>query len=154
MIAGNPIMVGGKKPSGSINVTANGTYDVTEKASAVVNVVSAPVLLWTNASPSSAFTARTVSFDDSYDGFLIETMERYWSTELYAVSFLNAPLNNTFAGGAGKTGNSSTLWYRVITSVSGNAITFGSGCYASGEYYSDGTHAKPTRIWGVHFTVV
>lgn len=167
MIAGNPIMVGGKKPSGSININANGTYDVTEKASAVVNVVSAPVLLWTNESPRSSFSEKTLSFTGTWTGYLIETVagivEEYGTfNDVYAISYIPVEWDSRQGPGGGastRTGTYSTYevkWFRILKGVTENSIRFsGSGSIhdSYNESYAGGKVAIPTRIWGVHFTV-
>ena len=156
MIAGNPIMAGGKKPSGSVNITANGTFDVTEKASAVVNVVSAPVLLWTNPSPEIYFPGQTVSFSGSYDGYLIETRDTWAGTNVYGISFVNSGATDTSIGASARANGGCTYaWCREVEAVNPNSIVFSGNSWAiNRSYQTNGQYARPTRIWGVHFTVV
>lgn len=121
MIADNPIMAGGKQPSGRVNVTENDIYDVARKAGAVVNAVSAPVLL---KSPSPS-------------------------------SYLNAGTANNFIGALNRIGTKLYTWSRQITAVYPDFIAFHGGSWFSGGCLkSDGRYARPTRIWGAHFTVV
>ena len=56
------------KPTGELEITANGTYDVTEKASAVVNVPSEEVELQEKTATITANGTTTISPDSNYDG--------------------------------------------------------------------------------------
>lgn len=134
---------GGKKAEGEIPITANGIYDVAEYASANVNVQSAPVLLWENASPASSFGG-TVTLATGYDAYIIEAMYAYYggsiTDDILLFHFFNSNRGAvTFFAVKHSTG---AQQYRGIT-VSGNTIDFSSSTY----------NAKPRRIWGVKFTL-
>lgn len=59
-----PIPNGYIKPSGTLNITKNGTYDVTEKASAVVSIPEREIVLQNKTIEENG----TYSADNGYDG--------------------------------------------------------------------------------------
>ena len=59
-----PIPNGYIKPSGTLNITKNGTYDVTEKASAVVSIPEREIVLQDKTIEENG----TYSADEGYDG--------------------------------------------------------------------------------------
>lgn len=130
---------------GKIAITANGTYDVTKYASANVNVQSAPVLLWTNANPTSSFDAQTVRLASGYSGYIVEVNYSVGvqTQKGYGLVYPTSVLQ----GVAVSYPNISTIYVRQINSVSDGAINFGR--VPSGSY----DFAIPARIWGVKFTL-
>lgn len=114
----------------------------------------APVLLWTNASPASAFSEQTLTFGGTYDGYIIEvrcitTQNAY--AHCYVKNGVTVPII------AGKDNDFANAYYqhfgwRCVTATA-NTLTFTGGAYDD----ESGTHKNncgvPTRIWGVKFTL-
>lgn len=143
----------GVSASGEISIIENGTYDVAQYVSANVNVQSAPVLLWENASPTSAFAEQNISISASeYSALLIEF--RATTTDAFTVMemFSFGATNKWVAVNSLTYGNSS-LPQRGVTSVNKTSVGFSTAAYGSvgGSKYND--RCIPTRIWGVKFTL-
>lgn len=109
---------------------------------------TAPVLLWTNASPTSSFPIQIVAVNGSgRSGYIVES--RYGTTISHtSKSFVNigspavAGVMNTDLNG---------LASREIVSSSNSEVRFGRG-YDEMGYYNDNS-CIPIRIWGVNFTI-
>jgi hypothetical protein len=143
MIYGQPVTFGGA--SGEISITENGTHDVKKYAIANVNV--APVLLWTNASPTSAFAAQSVLVNaEDYDGFLIEVQFITTRSDVKVVYLV--PVGGSFYMSAF---NSNTFALRPLTATSAESLSFGGATL--GTATTNNSYVIPTRIWGVKFTL-
>lgn len=110
---------------------------------------NAPVLLWTNASPTIGFAKQDISVNGSgYSAYIIECK---FSTvgAVYSKGLINIGSDGSVASGAGENAASNT---RAVTATSATKITFGDG-YSRTNGLSSNTVAIPTRIWGVKFTL-
>lgn len=148
-IYGQPLTFGGS--SGEISITENGVHDVKKYASANVNVQSTPVLLWENASPTSAFRGQTVNVDSGYEGYLVEIKQEA-SSNNFVIGFVNVGVSNVSVAYTRYTGGTPSVYLRAITSVNDGSIVFGEGVNSNGVVY-EYKYAIPTRIWGVKFTI-
>lgn len=135
------------EPTDTVDITENGIHNVKEYSFANVNV--APVLLWTNASPTSAFTPQTLTFDESgFSGYLVEI--RYsTSVDTRWVGFI--PIGTTMGVDKGVYGYAGTSYVsRYCGQGTGNSITINEGKIGTSR---NDVYAVPTRIWGVKFTL-
>lgn len=107
-------------------------------------------LLWTNASPTSAFAAQTISLDLSrYDAVEIEVIASRTSGKMGVCRlFFGAPVSQ----GLIVLGDDATKHARDVTLYS-DGITFQNGYYqymASGSAKTnDGGQAMPYKIYGI-----
>lgn len=112
-----------------------------------IPLVGSADLLWTNASPTSAFAAQTVSLNAAgYGAFIVEQKNNATSSAAVTVTFY-VPFGFT---GRLISNTSHAFHSREYTSVSKSGIEFGSGYNASTASTSYGI---PLRIWGVNFTL-
>lgn len=101
-------------------------------------------LLWTNPSPTVAFSPQTVALDLSeYDYVLFEVQNSTTTTNSTLVMLNKTDINNfiicgTIAGGYNGG--------RMVASISDNGVTFGTG--AKIGVGNDNSAGIPTRIWG------
>lgn len=114
---------------------------------------SAPVLLWTNASPTSSFAAQVVTIETGYSAYLVEYEESKSTTGRKGVAYLPFSSEEQVSGVATyKTSNTSLRSVqRIINSCSDGSIDFGKGFLDGGSNGS--LYGIPTRIWGVKFTL-
>lgn len=124
----------GITPSGSVNITTNGTHDVTNYASAVVNVQSAAPNLQAKTGIAPTESSQTVTADSGYDGLS--------SVQIVAVS-------STYVGSGIDRNDSDDL------TASGATVTVPAGYYAAQATKSvgSGTVTAPSSISGTSATV-
>ena len=121
--------------------------------------VGAPVLLWTNASPTSDFNAQTISLNlTNYAGVLIEIAYGTNSTtkEFKYVTYLkkgSSPEYGTWWIGTTYTNSSGTQVshaQREVQSITNTGVKFGYGKSGNTQLATNGI---PTRIWGVGWSL-
>lgn len=127
-----------------ISITENGTYDVRPYTTANVDVVSAPVLLWTNASPTSAFAAQYLSVPQ-YDTIIVESAFNINNGARKTITVLE------FSKGINRIvcENGSTQYALRDVSYSGNSLYIGNGLSGS----TVNNLCIPLRIWGANFAL-
>lgn len=139
------------EPSDEVVITENGIHNVDAYSFANVNVQSAPVLLWTNASPNNGFPAQNLNFNRKSSAYLVEFASGIGS---YAgekgIGYL--PLSNsTQFGGAAHIISNVGMAKRVL-SCTENSIQFGEDGWRNGAG-GNNTWCIPLRIWSLGFAL-
>ena len=135
---------------GTKTITANGTHDVAKYASAMVNVMSAPELIWENASPSDVGESNfTYYFSGDWDAYFVENEASiYFSDSERHIDFITGANGNS--GGPNKEliayRDGDITDQRAVYEMTRNSLTFRS-------YHGLSASCVPTRIWGVKFTL-
>lgn len=147
----NIMRLGGGGASGEVYIAENGVHDVKKYASAMVNVMSAPELIWENASPSGVGESNfTYYFSGDWDAYLVENEGHiiFSDDSERHIDFI------TGAGGNSGGPNKELIAYRdgyitdqrAVYEMTRNSLTFRS-------YRGLSSSGVPTRIWGVKFTL-
>ena len=127
-------LVPGITPSGTIDISTNGTHDVTNYASAYVHVQSQGVNLQTKTDISPTESSQTITPDSGYDGLT--------SVQINAIS-------STYVGSGIDRNTSSDL------TASGATVTAPAGYYASAatKTIASGSVTAPSSISGTSASV-
>lgn len=123
-----------------------------------------PALLWTNPSPSAAFSPQTVSLAAGYSGYLVEFYGGVATSveeippmpPLYVPVGLSEKDVSEFALNTGSIYSWQANYARAIVSVNDGSIQFGNGRkFSSPTSTSNVYNANmiPIRIWGVKWTL-
>lgn len=120
----------------------------------VYNAPDNPVLLWTNASPTSGFAAQTLSLPAGYDAYLVEVRYSYGVSRT-TINYLPLSASTQYIMAENFADRYNYVNIRNVTSVKSGSISFGDArpvsTSSASSTYSD--YAVPTRIWGVKFTL-
>ena len=147
-----------KNPVGTKYIYSNGTYDVTNYASASVNVSTSlsETTLWTNSSPTSNFAAQNINLSQSISNF--KFIRIYWRVKA-SVSTENSIIvlaSNFSSFGSGTNinalligirGGSGALSGRAVRYVSDTSLNI-SAAYALNKAESGTDSSVPTKITG------
>lgn len=108
-------------------------------------------LLWTNASPTSNFSAQTLSIDlSNYSFLIVRSVRSTSSTDQSALSIVEVGGGDTVVLGGGAAGV--TLTARNVNAVS-TGINFSMG-YLNGNSGTSDAWGIPVKIYGVRGTLV
>ena len=148
-----------KVPSGEQNITTNGTYDISKKASVIVNVSEInKTLLWTNASPNSELGNGDINMSSSLENFthiLIQWKRKTSDSTVYEDLFNINPkrTNGDQNSGTYTIGcyyESSGLAYRQIRYKNQTTLYTGNACYQDGSFQP--SYLIPLYIYGLSFS--
>lgn len=111
-----------------------------------------PQLLWTNASPTSAFAAQTVTVASGYDAYLIECRAGIYNAAA-SIGYIPAESNNAVVASMYKGSYGPSGYSRFVTTTATGSITFSAGRSLRDDTNTYNDSGIPTRIWGVNLSL-
>lgn len=149
-------------PSGTENIIANGTYEISEKASVNVNVTAVAIAktsLWTNSDSTSEFDSQDITLSQSlanYTHILIQFKSLNSNAEIYDDIFKLSPERNASLASNGRFSigtsysNANGAYYRIMSVVDNFTIRVGTATRTDNN--TSTTRLVPTAIYGLNFS--